>query len=307
MTSNRQLQGVLLGVLSYLMWGCFPLFFHLLSHVGASEVLVHRIIWSSLFVALLLTLQRRWRDVRGALADGRTCWLLLCSSLLIAVNWGVFIWAVSQQRVLEASLGYFLNPLVSVLLGLLFLGERLGGYQRLAVLLAGLGVGWQIWQLGSVPWLPLVLATSFGVYGLVRKQVKVDSVTALLVETLWLLPLALVYLGWLEQAKQGHFLAGDGEIRLLLVLSGVVTALPLLTFAAATARLKLGTVGFLMYINPTMQFLTAVLLLGEPLRFDLLITFGLIWLALAVFTLGAVRQYHRRLPPLAAVASGQKS
>jgi len=296
MTSNRQLQGVLLGLLSYLMWGCFPLFFHLLSQVHATEVLTHRIIWSSVFVALLLTLQRRWPDVRRALVDGRSRWLLLGSSLLIAVNWGVFIWSVSQHRVLESSLGYFLNPLVSVLLGMLFLGERLGSYQRLAVVLAGMGVGWQIWQLGRVPWIPLVLATSFGFYGLVRKQVKVDSVTALLLETLWLLPLALAWLGWLAQTHQSHFLAGDGKTTFLLILSGVVTALPLLTFAAATARLQLGTVGFLMYINPTMQFLTAVVLLGETLRPDLLFTFVLIWLALAVFTLGALREYRRRLP-----------
>lgn len=281
LTDNAQ--GIAYGVGAYTMWGCFPLFFALFEGVPAFEVLIHRIIWSCVFLAVVITLMRRWQPVREALArPGRLGRVLGCA-VLIAINWGVYIYAVETRHVLQASLGYFLTPLVNVALGMLILRERMEPLQGVAVLLAGAAILLQLIVLGSMPWISLILALSFGTYGLLRKQILLDGLSGLFVETLLLLPLALLVVTVMLQASQSHF-TGDLHTALLLMASGVVTAVPLLAFAGAARRLRLATVGFLMYINPSMQFLIALLVFGEAITPIQLASFALIWLALALYS-----------------------
>nr|WP_245791949.1 EamA family transporter RarD [Halomonas ilicicola] len=280
-------RGVVYGLSAYTVWGCFPLFFALFEGVPAWEVLAHRVLWSCLFLALLVTLLRRWSPVLGALRHPGRLGRVLACALLIALNWGIYIYAVESHHVFQASLGYFLTPLVNVLLGMLILKERMQRLQHIAVALAALAIAIQLVVLGELPWITLCLALSFGTYGLFRKQVPLDGVTGLFVETLLLLPLALAAVSWLTSAGQSHFLDGDGRSTLLLIASGVITALPLIAFAGATHRLRLATVGFLMYINPTLQFLIALLIFEEPLQPIQLVTFVLIWIGLALYSYAA--------------------
>ncbi|MBL4610942.1 MAG: EamA family transporter RarD [Pseudomonas sp.] len=281
LTENTQ--GVAYGVAAYTMWGCFPLFFALFEGVPAYEVLIHRIIWSCVFLALVITLMRRWHPVRDALArPGRLGRVLGCA-LLIALNWGVYIYAVETRHVLQASLGYFLTPLVNVALGMLILRERMAVLQGVAVALAAAAILLQLVMLGTMPWISLVLALSFGTYGLLRKQILLDGLSGLFVETLLLLPVALLVLLGMVELGLSQF---SGEVRttLLLIASGVVTALPLLAFAGAARRLRLATVGFLMYINPSMQFVIALLVFNEAITPIQVASFALIWLALVLYS-----------------------
>jgi len=281
LTENTQ--GVAYGVAAYTMWGCFPLFFALFEGVPAYEVLIHRIIWSCVFLALVITLMRRWHPVRDALArPGRLGRVLGCA-LLIALNWGVYIYAVETRHVLQASLGYFLTPLVNVALGMLILRERMAVLQGVAVVLAAAAILLQLVMLGTMPWISLVLALSFGTYGLLRKQILLDGLSGLFVETLLLLPVALLVLLGMVELGLSQF---SGEVRttLLLIASGVVTALPLLAFAGAARRLRLATVGFLMYINPSMQFVIALLVFNEAITPIQVASFALIWLALVLYS-----------------------
>lgn len=281
LTENTQ--GVAYGVAAYTMWGCFPLFFALFEGVPAYEVLIHRIIWSCVFLALVITLMRRWHPVRDALArPGRLGRVLGCA-LLIALNWGVYIYAVETRHVLQASLGYFLTPLVNVALGMLILRERMAVLQGVAVALAAAAILLQLVMLGTMPWISLVLALSFGTYGLLRKQILLDGLSGLFVETLLLLPVALLVLLGMVELGLSQF-SGEGRTTLLLIASGVVTALPLLAFAGAARRLRLATVGFLMYINPSMQFVIALLVFNEAITPIQVASFALIWLALVLYS-----------------------
>ena len=281
LTENTQ--GVAYGVAAYTMWGCFPLFFALFEGVPAYEVLIHRIIWSCVFLALVITLMRRWHPVRDALArPGRLGRVLGCA-LLIALNWGVYIYAVETRHVLQASLGYFLTPLVNVALGMLILRERMAVLQGVAVALAAAAILLQLVMLGTMPWISLVLALSFGTYGLLRKQILLDGLSGLFVETLLLLPVALLVLLGMVELGLSQF-SGEVRITLLLIASGVVTALPLLAFAGAARRLRLATVGFLMYINPSMQFVIALLVFNEAITPIQVASFALIWLALVLYS-----------------------
>jgi chloramphenicol-sensitive protein RarD len=280
------------------MWGVFPLFFHLLREIPSTEVLLHRVIWSFLFVSLLLLAMgwhvRPWR----VLKTPRLMMGLLLSAFLVSFNWLVFIWAVAQGRVLESSLGYFLTPLVSVFLARFFLREVINRAQFSAILIALAGILWLLLRLGYLPWVSLLLALSFGLYGLVRKRLEVDPLTGLSVETGLLLPLALVYWGYLLGQQQDHFMQLQPDYAWLLMASGLVTSLPLLFFAAATRRLSLTVVGFMMYINPSLQFVVALWLLDEPFNRDQLIGFCFIWVALVVFSLGSMprpRDSHYQL------------
>ncbi len=281
-------KGLTHALVAYGIWGGFGLYFHLLAAVPAPEVLVHRIIWSALFVFLLLLVRRQlggfWSVVRTPRLVGR----LFISGLLISLNWGVYIWAVSQARVVEASLGYYLTPLVSVLLGVLVLHERVSRHQLVALALAIAGVSYQIYSQGGIPWVGLALAFLFGFYGLVRKQVEVDALSGLLVETALVLPLALAGLTWFE-LQGGHF----DTHPLLLIGAGVLTAIPLLAFATAARLLPLSVLGFANYLAPSLQFVSAVTLLGEPLDAHTLISFTLIWIALAVFSRDLYRNLKR--------------
>ncbi|MBZ9538075.1 EamA family transporter RarD [Modicisalibacter tunisiensis] len=269
------------------MWGCFPLFFALFEGTPAWEILIHRVLWSCVFLAGLIVLLRRWQPVIGALRRPQRLGRVLACALLIGLNWGIYIYAVETRHVLQASLGYFLTPLVNVALGMLVLKERMSRWQALAVGLAAIAIAVQLILLGQLPWITLVLALSFGTYGLLRKQVPLDGLSGLFVETLLLLPLALLALGWLSAEGASHFLQGDHRTTLLLIASGVFTALPLMAFAGAARRLRLATLGFLMYLNPTMQFFIALLVFHEPLPATQLATFVLIWIGLAVYSCSA--------------------
>ncbi|MDR5865860.1 EamA family transporter RarD [Halomonas koreensis] len=285
-TASDPRAGVGFGLAAYLMWGCFPLFFALFEGVPAFEILIHRVLWSCLFLAGVVTVLRRWRPVREALRRPRRLGRVLACAVLIAANWGLYIYAVESRQVLQASLGYFMTPLVNVALGMLVLRERMTRWQGLAVGLAGAAIALQLALVGALPWISLVLALSFGTYGLLRKQVPLDGLSGLLVETLLLLPLAGLALAGLTRAGMSHFLATPSTTA-LLVASGVITALPLLAFAGAARRLRLATLGFLMYLNPSLQFLIALLVFDEPLTRVQLATFALIWTGLALYSWSA--------------------
>lgn len=274
--------GVAAAAGSYLIWGLFPLYFHALAGVPAPEVLAHRIVWSSVFMVLLVSVARRWGDVARQLRAPGTLPTLAASALLISTNWLVYIWAVHQGRVVEASLGYFVNPLVSVLLGVVFLHEPLSRRQGAAVALAAGGVLVMLVHAGRPPWVALTLAATFGLYGLLRKRARVDPLAGLLAEVCMLLPLAGAWLGWLWMEGTAHFGAGARQTA-LLGASGVVTAVPLLLFAVGVGRLRLSTVGLLQYLNPTAQLLIAVFAFGEPFGAAHLVAFGCIWASLALY------------------------
>lgn len=273
--------GLLLGIGAYILWGLLPLYLKLLHGVPALQVLSHRVLWSVLLLAALLLLLRRGPYVVAA-ARGRTLLLLIASATLIAINWLVYIWAVLNGHVLEASLGYFLNPLVNVVLGVTVLRERIGRGQAVAVGLAVMGVAAMAMARGGSLWIPVTLALSFGTYGLIRKIAAIDALGGLTVETVLLAPLCLAIVLHAGATGQGAF-GHDRTLDLLLITAGAVTAIPLLMFAAAARRLRYTTMGLLQYIAPTLQFLEAVLLFAEPLRGIELAAFGLIWSGCALY------------------------
>lgn len=290
--------GVLYGLAAYFAWGFIAVYFKAVAHVPALEVLAHRIVWSVAMLLAWLAWKGRLGDLRAAFTYRGGLLTLFGSTALIACNWFIFIWAVAQARVLEASLGYFINPLVNVILGFVFLHERLRRWQWASVGLAASGVLYLTLSYGQVPVISLVLASTFGLYGLLRKTMQVDGLVGLTVETILLLPVSAGYL--LVLAGQGslvfaHLSPGTD---LLLALAGVVTALPLLWFANAVRRLPLATVGILQYIAPTLQFLLAVVAFGEPFTRDHLIAFLAIWSALALYSADAWRHGRpgRRAP-----------
>jgi chloramphenicol-sensitive protein RarD len=293
MTRQAPLAGIAYGLTAYVIWGFFPLYFRQLAAIDPIDILCHRTTWAFAVVALLLTLRRRWTNVVALFATPRHVVRLAIAALLLSANWLGFLWAVNQHQVVASSLGYFLTPLVNVLLGLLVLKERLNGKEWLAVALAVVAVGNELVALGTLPWISLFLAGTFGSYGLLRKQVPVDAISGLCLETLAMLPLCLIYTLW--QATQGHFVfaPNNGITVALLVGSGILTALPLMAFAAATQRLDLAMVGMLMYINPTMQFLTAIVVFDEPLQPARLLSFALIWLGLILYSTSAWQKYRR--------------
>lgn len=282
--------GVACAVGAYAMWGVFPIYFKAVAGVPALEVLAHRVVWSVVVVAALLTFRRGWGQVVAALRAARLVLTLAASASIISLNWGVFIWAVGEGRILECSLGYYINPLVSVLLGVAVLGERLRAIQWLAVGLAAAGVAFEVVAFGTLPWVALTLAVSFALYGLIRKTAPVDPVSGLFIETLLLCPLALGYLAFLAAHGGGHFPAEGWRMDALLVLAGPVTALPLLLFVAGAQRIRLTTIGLLQYIAPTGHFLLAIYVYGERFTLAHVGTFAMIWLALAIYTVSIVRR-----------------
>ena len=267
----------------------FPLYFKQLETVPAVEVLAHRVVWSAFFTAGLLTLLGRWPAVAVGLGSLRLIATLALSALTISLNWGVFIWAVANDRVLDSSLGYYINPLVSVVLGVVVLQERLRAAQWAAVALAGIGVSHEVIGLGEVPWISLTLACSFAAYGLIRKMATVDPLTGLFIETLIVTPVALGYLLVVHAAGSGGLGAGrDSGTAILLIMAGAVTALPLLLFVGAAKRIQLSTLGVLQYIVPTGHFLIAVYVFGEPVSHARAATFVCIWIALLIYSLHAL-------------------
>lgn len=297
-TSPQGQRGVRLGVLcglgAFAWWGLVPIYFKSVSAVQPMEVLAHRVIWSVVLLVILMLAQQQWRSAIALLRSRRTLLTLVVTTALIATNWFIFIWAVANEYILQASLGYFINPLVNVALGFAFLGERLTRWQTASVALAASGVGYLTVAYGSFPWIALVLAFSFGFYGLLRKTAPVGSLVGLTVETALLLPAALGYLIWLTARQEAAFAAGSCQLNLLLPLAGVITAVPLIWFAVAARRLRLATLGFLQYLAPTGHFLLAVLAYKEPFTVEHLISFTCIWTALAVYSLDTVRSSQQR-------------
>ncbi|CAI1981468.1 MULTISPECIES: EamA family transporter RarD [Serratia] len=288
MDAQQTRQGIFFALAAYFIWGIAPAYFKLIQQVPADEILTHRVIWSFFFMLALITLGRNWSQVRSACHDRKRLLLLAVTALLIGGNWLLFIWAVNNHHMLEASLGYFINPLVNVLLGMLFLGERFRRMQWLAVALAFAGVLIQLWQFGSLPIIGLGLAFSFAFYGLLRKKIAIDAQTGMLIETLWLLPVAAAYLFLFADSPTSHLGANAWSLNLLLVAAGIVTTIPLLFFTAAATRLRLSTLGFFQYLGPTLMFLLAVTFYGETVGQDKLVTFGFIWAALLLFILDAL-------------------
>jgi chloramphenicol-sensitive protein RarD len=281
---NDTTAGILYALAGYSFWGVAPLYFVWVNFAGPFEILAHRVLWSVILLLGLMSLRRGWSVLRS-LGLAQYLWFGV-SGLLIATNWGIFVWAVSEQRVLETSLGYYMNPLISVLLGVLVLGERLRVLQWLAVGIAGVGVAYETLQLGMVPWLGLSLAVTFALYSLVRKRVPIDPVAGLGVETLLMLPAAALYLGWLAINPPQPSATSAGELvpLLQLGLGGAVTILPLLLFGAALNRLPLTVLSFIQFLAPTLSLLVAVFVLGEAWRPGHFITFGCIWLGVLLFS-----------------------
>ena len=288
MNTQQTRQGIFYALGAYFIWGIAPAYFKLVKQVAPAEIMTHRVIWSALFMVLLISLSRSWPQVQAVLRQPKKVLLLALTAFAIGGNWLLFIWAVNNQHMLEASLGYFINPLINVVFGMLFLRERFRRLQWVAVLLATLGVLIQLWQFGSLPVIALGLALSFAFYGLLRKKIQVDAQSGMLIETCWLLPLAAIYLFGIADSSTSHLSANAMSLNLMLIAAGIVTTIPLMLFAAACTRLRLSTVGFFQYLGPTLMFLLAVVFYDERITPDKLITFCFIWLALAVFIGDAV-------------------
>ncbi|SDK63119.1 EamA family transporter RarD [Microbulbifer yueqingensis] len=284
--------GLLAGVSAFLLWGIAPLYFKLLDGISAAEILAHRSIWALALALVILALIGKLPDFRATLRDRKRMRTLALSTLLIGSNWLVFIWAVTSNHLLSASLGYYINPLVNVLLGVLFMGERLRPLQWLAVSLAVIGIGHELWQFGELPVVALFLALSFGFYGLVRKRAPVESLTGLAVETLFMLPIALAFLAW-TTSPTSNLLTNSWELNGLLLLAGPVTLMPLLLFNIAARRLNLSTVGFLQYLAPTLMLVIATQLFGEPFDETKLVTFAFVWCGLMLYSTDALAQRHK--------------
>ena len=276
--------GAVFAASAFLLWGLSPLYWRLLLPVPALELVAHRVVWALVMVAAWITVKHRWGEVRGVVGSARTMAALAASTVLIAVNWLTYVWAVNSGHVLDASLGYYINPLVSVMLGLAVLRERLSRRQGVAVLLAATGVVVLSAGHGSLPWISLVLAFSFGLYGLLRKTVRAAAAVGLLFETAVLTPFAAGLLALLAARGGGAFGHASPGTDLLLVASGLITAVPLILFTEGARRLPLSTLGLLQYLSPTAQFLLAVLVYRERFTAVDAVTFVLIWSALAVFT-----------------------
>jgi chloramphenicol-sensitive protein RarD len=296
----RTRSGLLMGLGAYALWGVLPLYFKALVHVGSTEIVAHRILWSLIFLGVLATLWKRWPTIRVALASRKVALTLLLTAVLIGVNWLVYIYAVVSNHVLEGSLGYYLNPLVNVLLGVFLLKERLSLLQKAAVLLAGTGVAILAIGAGGAIWISLTLAASFAVYGFLRKVAPVESLEGLWIETLFLTPLAFGWVLWLTAAGESAFLRSP-VTDALLILGGALTAIPLLLFTAAAKKLPYSTLGFLQYVAPSLQFLLAVLVFGEPLTTAHIVCFAAIWVALAIFVGEGLRSHRAAAAAEAAV------
>jgi len=299
-------RGLWVAAASFVLWGLMPLYWHLLTAVPSLQIVVHRIVWSALMVVGWLTWQRRdW--LRVALVQPRVAWMLALSGVLIAFNWGLYIWAVNAGHVVESSLGYFINPLVNVVFGVLFLRERLTRMQWISVAIATGGVLWLTVQYGHPPWIAIGLALSFALYGLIRKLAAVESIPGLGVESVYLFLPALAVLLWGEAHGSGGFIPFGGidswglGLDALLVLAGALTALPLIGFAYAVRRVPLSVVGLMQYIAPTLQFLLGVLVFGEAFDRAHAVGFGLIWIALAIFAMDGL--LRTRIKPATVTAT----
>lgn len=299
--------GILYAVLAYTAWGLFPLFFKQIAAVDAFEVVLHRTVWSMVFVTGVLTLRQQWAWLVAALRQPRVLAAFAASAALLACNWLVYVWAIAHDHVLDASLGYFILPLMNVALGYVVLQERPRTGQWLAVVVAACGVLWLTWQGGRMPWVALLLASTFGIYGLLRKLAVLGALEGLTLETLLLTPLAASMLVYWTYNGHGVLASPPSMLWFWLLLAGPITAIPLWLFAAGARRVPLSTMGILQYISPTLQLLLGVALYGEPFGGSRVLGFGLIWLALLIYTVEGWRWSRRPVPAAAAVVRQQES
>ena len=276
--------GILYATLAFLCWGLFPLYFHAIGEVPPMEILAHRMLWSLLFLVLVLSARQQWKWFPKVLQQPKVLLSFVASSLLLSANWGVYIWSVNNGHVIDASLGYFINPLINVLLGQLVLKEYLRRGQWMAIAVAAGGVAWLTWQSGQLPWIALILGITFGAYGLLRKTAALAALEGLSLETMMLFPLALIYVLWLSYHGDNAFInTPHDSTRWLLAAAGPITAIPLLLFAAGARRIPMAVLGLLQYMSPTMQALLGVWVFHEAFTADRLIGFLIIWAALALY------------------------
>jgi chloramphenicol-sensitive protein RarD len=285
--------GTVYGLSAYMIWGFSVIYWKWLFDAGALEVLSHRVIWASVMIGAVLAARNRMGAVLAMVSNPRTFLILLITGTLLAVNWSIFVWAVLTDQILQASLGYYINPLVSMVLGYFLLGERLSRFQGVAVALATLGVIGMLILTGSLPWPALMLAVTFAVYGYLRKVTKVVALDALFVEMLLFVPVAFGVLYWLSQSGDTIFGPSNPLFSLLLIGGGLVTLLPLAFFGESVGRIKLTTMGFLQYVAPSMQFLLAVFFYGEPFETGQIFVFGCIWVGLGVYSADALAKEHQ--------------
>lgn len=302
--SDDTLRGLVFALGAYVFWGFLPLYMKLLSHIGPAEVVAHRIIWSVPLAAGLLIVLGRTGDLREALRSPRSLAMGCVTATLITVNWGIYVWAITSDRTLDAALGYYINPLFSVALGAILLGERLTRAQLVAIGLAAGAVAVLTLSAGAVPWAAIGLTVTWGFYALAKKQLPIGPNQGFLLEVLILLIPALAYVTWLGWTGQGQFMAGDAPSTWLLLGSGAVTAIPLILYANGAKGLRLTTIAILQYIAPTMIFLSAVLVFREPFGQARMIAFPMIWAALVIYSVSMFRQMRRREKPVVCTNSG---
>ena len=294
LAGRQVIAGTLFAFLAFLIWGLSPIYWKALHGVDAFEVILHRILWSFIFLMPLVVIGRQYSEFKRTMTNAKMVAILLATSILVGANWLIYIWAVNNGRVLEASLGYYINPLVNIVLGMVFLRERLRRAQTVAVVLATAGVLFLTVRYGVFPWVSLALAFSFGIYGLIRKVVSVSALVGLTVETLLLTIPAAVWVFHLHRAHTGAFLQSGGHTDLLLVGTGILTATPLLLFNLGAKRITLATLGFIQYTAPTGMLLLGITIFGEPFTRTQAVTFGLIWTALAIYSWDSVRMHRKR-------------
>lgn len=295
---SQQKQGVLFAAGAYLMWGLIPLYWKQVQNVSSLEILAGRVIWSFVFTALfvLLIKQRKelMEDIKSLWGRQAQFWSLFIASLVISVNWGVYIWAVNNEQLLQASLGYYINPLISVLFGLIIFKEKLSGATIVAVMIAAIGVGYQAILGGTIPWVSLTLALSFSIYGVLKKKIPLDATRGLAIETLFILPIAIIGYIYLMQTTDIAFLQVDMKTNLFLIGSGIITALPLVLFAKGAQKIPLYLLGFVQFLSPTMSLVIGIFVYKEPFTMTELFTFSCIWLAVLIFSAGKLIEVRKR-------------
>lgn len=292
---SQEVQGYIYAVLAFSFWGLVPIYFKLISTVSPTEVLAHRIIWSVVLLFGIVLVSKQFGAFKLLIKDISKIKYLVLSSLLVSTNWLVFIWAVSNNMITESSLGYYINPLVNFMLGIIFFKDRPSFWQKVAIGLAFLAIVYQVISIGSVPIVSLALAFSFAFYGLIRKKVNLPSVSGLYIETLILFPIALLYFSYLISTGDNAFVLPLNGVSYLLLLAGIITVIPLLWFNAAATKISLIHIGFFQYIGPTVSFLLAIFVYNEPLSKEKLVTFILIWIALLVFSIDAYFKKDREI------------
>ncbi|ALO33332.1 chloramphenical resistance permease RarD [Colwellia sp. MT41] len=288
--ANSSRNGALSALSAYLLWGFAPIYFKLLNEIEPGEILMHRVIWSALFLLVMIVVMKKWSQLVTVFRQPKILLLLSLSASFLAVNWFLFIWAINNNHLLDASLGYYINPLFNVVLGMIFFHERLRRNQLIAVGLALTGVLVQLVALGTLPMISLALATTFAIYGLIRKKLPVNSFIGLFIESLLMLPIALIYWFFFVESSTSNMALNSSSLNFTLIMAGLVTTAPLLLFTIAAKRLTLSSLGFFQYLGPSIMFLLATFYYQETMKSAELITFIFIWAALALYTLDSLRK-----------------